>query len=91
MIFQVRSTGSPLSPLLYGDPLGSPPPAHMGGLPYSLDPSRGKLTIMSYCYEYVLSSIMRSNQVVKSILYLIFTNNSKNLFHNQNMSAILLK
>merc|ERR1712226_179589 len=37
----VRSTGSPLSPLLYGDPLGSPPPAHMGGLPYSLDPSRG--------------------------------------------------
>ena len=39
--FQVRSTGSPLSPLLYGDPLGSPPPAHMGGLPYSLDPSRG--------------------------------------------------
>ena len=40
-LFQVRSSGSPLSPLLYGDPLGSPPPAHMGGLPYSLDPSRG--------------------------------------------------
>ena len=44
-VFQVRSTGSPLSPLLYGDPLGSPPPAHMGGLPYSLDPSRGLLNL----------------------------------------------
>ena len=42
LLFQVRSTGSPLSPILYGDPLGSPPPAHMGGLPYSLDPSRGR-------------------------------------------------
>ena len=52
--FQVRS-GSPSSStsssaaaaFLYSgnsggsDPLGSPPPAHMGGIPYSLDPSKG--------------------------------------------------
>ena len=36
---QVRTSGcgSPLSPcFLYNEALGSPPPAHMGGIPYSL-------------------------------------------------------
>jgi len=43
-LLQVRSqsSSSPLSPFVYNDPLGSPPPAHMGGIPYSLDPSKGK-------------------------------------------------
>lgn len=42
--FQGRSTGSPLSPpFLYNDSLGSPPPAHIGGVPYSLaDPGKIK-------------------------------------------------
>ena len=39
-MFQSRG-GSPLSPFLYSESLGSPPPAHMGSLPYNLDPHKG--------------------------------------------------
>ncbi|CAB4055536.1 TCF7L2 [Lepeophtheirus salmonis] len=42
----VRSSESPESPYLYNgnssDPLGSPPPAHLGGLPYNLASDGGK-------------------------------------------------
>lgn len=30
-----------MSPFLYSEHLGSPPPAHMGSLPYNLDPHKG--------------------------------------------------
>ena len=40
LLLQIRA-GSP-SAFLYNDALGSPPPAHLGGIPYSLDPSKGK-------------------------------------------------
>ncbi len=36
--------GSPLSPFFYPEHLGSPPPAHMGGVPYSLDPHKGPVS-----------------------------------------------
>ena len=39
-LLQVRPC-SPSAFLYSSDPLGSPPPAHMGGIPYSLDPSKG--------------------------------------------------
>ena len=50
---QVR-TGSPSSSafLYTSDPLGSPPPAHMGGIPYSLDPSKGNI-ILYYFYLFI--------------------------------------
>jgi hypothetical protein len=40
--------GSPLSPFFYPEHLGSPPPAHMGGIPYSLDPHKGPVS--EYCF-----------------------------------------
>jgi len=40
--------GSPLSPFLYPDHLGSPPPAHMGSLPYNLDPNKGPVGFRTY-------------------------------------------
>ena len=42
--------GSPLSPFLYSEHLGSPPPAHMGSLPYNLDPNKGP--VGSYHHSY---------------------------------------
>ena len=43
---QVRNTGSPTYMSLHHyeamPPLRSPPPAHIGGVPYSLDPSKGE-------------------------------------------------
>ncbi len=42
-VFQGR-VGSPLSPFFYPEHLGSPPPAHMGGVPYSLDPHKGPVS-----------------------------------------------
>ncbi|XP_059093933.1 protein pangolin, isoforms A/H/I/S-like isoform X1 [Tigriopus californicus] len=60
----VRSSGSPLSPsFLYNDSLGSPPPAHMGGIPYSLaDPGLRSLYSMpphssSYPYPLIPSDV----------------------------------
>lgn len=40
--------GSPLSPFLYSESLGSPPPAHMGSLPYNLDPHKGPVGFRTY-------------------------------------------
>jgi len=40
--------GSPLSPFLYPEHLGSPPPAHMGSLPYNLDPNKGPVGFRTY-------------------------------------------
>jgi len=43
--------GSPLSPFLYPDHLGSPPPAHMGSLPYNLDPNKGPVGFRTYPFS----------------------------------------
>lgn len=43
--------GSPLSPFLYSEHLGSPPPAHMGSLPYNLDPHKGPVGFRTYPFS----------------------------------------
>ena len=58
IFFQVRTPGSPTSSssaafLYNSDPLGSPPPAHMGGIPYSLDPSKGELANISFSFSFL--------------------------------------
>ncbi|XP_023348176.1 protein pangolin, isoforms A/H/I/S, partial [Eurytemora carolleeae] len=42
--------GSPLS-FFYPEHLGSPPPAHMGGIPYSLDPHKGPVGFRGYPFS----------------------------------------
>ena len=50
--------GSPLSPFLYSEHLGSPPPAHMGSLPYNLDPNKGPVGSYHHSYTGSLQCIV---------------------------------